>query len=208
MMACVLLAAAAVLLLLATAIWLSFRAGNPGDPAAHYTLANYAEVFLEPRTYTVLADTLGFACVTLAVALAIGIPAAWLAERTDLPGKPLLFTAMTVGLLIPGFAVAMGWLFLLQPRIGLVNQWLVRTLALGAPPFNIASITGMGWIQGLNLAPVAFIMTASVLRAMDPALEEAAQASGAGRLVTTGRITFALAWPGILAARTSSAVLP
>ena len=200
MLAAVLLVSAAVVLLLATSIWLSFRDGNPGDPAARYALVNYAQVFLEPRTYSVLFDTLWFSGVTLAVALGIGIPAAWLAERTDLPAKPLLFTAMTVGLLIPGFAVAMGWLFLLQPRIGLVNLWLMRLLALQPPPLNIATIVGMGCVQGLNLAPVAFIMTASVLRAMDPALEEAARVSGAGRLGTAVRVTFALAWPGILAA--------
>ena len=33
------------------------------------------------------------------------------------------------------------------------------------PPFNIASVVGMGWVQGLNLAPLAFIMTAAVFRA-------------------------------------------
>ena len=37
----------------------------------------------------------------------------------------------------------------------------------------------MGWVEGLNLAPLAFIMTAAVFRAMDPALEEAASMAGA-----------------------------
>ena len=70
----------------------------------------------------------------------------------------------------------MGWLFLLHPRIGLVNAWLMRSLrAEQRAAFNIATIAGMGWVQGLNLAPIAFIMTAAVFRAMDPALEEAAR---------------------------------
>jgi hypothetical protein len=78
---------------------------------------------------------------------------------------------MAIGLLIPGFAAAMGWLFLLHPRIGLLNQLLVRTFQLPGPPLNISSILGMGWVQGLNLAPLAFIMTAAVFRSMDPTLE-------------------------------------
>ena len=58
-----------------------------------------------------------------------GLPAAWLVERTDLRAKTLLFTLMAIGLLIPGFAAAMGWLFLLHPRIGLVNQMLMNVFA-------------------------------------------------------------------------------
>ena len=79
-------------------------------------------MFSDRRTYTVLIDTFAFAFVSLAVALGIGIPIAWIAERTDFRAKTLLFTLMAIGLLIPGFAVAMGWLFLLHPRIGLLNQ--------------------------------------------------------------------------------------
>ena len=58
----------------------------------------------------------------------------------------------------------------------------------------------MGWVQGLNLAPIGFIMTASVLRAVDPTLEESAHISGAPLSAIMRRITLPLAWPGILAA--------
>ncbi len=58
----------------------------------------------------------------------------------------------------------------------------------------------MGWVQGLNLAPLAFIMTAAVFRSMDPTLEEAAEMHGAGAWRVLRRITVRLAWPGILAA--------
>ena len=107
---------------------------------------------------------------------------------------------MTIGLLMPGFAAAMGWLFMLHPRIGLLNVWLMSLLGLESAPFNIASVVGMGWVQGLNLAPVAFIMTAAVFRAMDPSLEESAEMSGAPFRRIVRKITLPLAWPGILAA--------
>ncbi len=189
-----------IVLLLVCALWLSFVEGRPGDPNVSHSLANYVEVFSSPFTWTVLGNTIGFSLITLVVALAFGLPAAWLAERTDFPGKTLLFTLMTIGMLIPGFAIAMGWLFLLHPRIGLINIWLKQAFGFADAPLNIATITGMGWVQGLSLAPVAFIMTAAVFRAMDPSFEEAAQMSGAGRLRTLRRITASLAWPGILAA--------
>jgi iron(III) transport system permease protein len=189
-----------ILSLLAVVLWLAWTNGSPGDSDLTYTAQNFVEVFADARTFTVLIDTVDFSLISLAVALAFGIPAAWLAERTDFPAKTLLFTLMAVGLLIPGFAAAMGWLFLLHPRIGLLNQLLMSSFHLAGAPLNINTIAGMGWVQGLNLAPLAFIMTAAVFRSMDPSLEEAAQMHGAGPFTVLRRITVRLAWPGILAA--------
>jgi iron(III) transport system permease protein len=200
MLAIVIVASLAILCHLAVVLWLSWTSGSPGVDELSYTTQNYVEVFSDQRTYTVLLDTVTFALISLVVALAFGIPAAWIAERTDFRAKTLLFTLMAVGLLIPGFAAAMGWLFLLHPRIGLLNQLLVSTFALAGPPLSITSILGMGWVQGLNLAPLAFIMTAAVFRSMDPTLEEAAAMHGAGAWRVLRRITVRLAWPGILAA--------
>ena len=189
-----------VLCHLVVVLWLAWVDGTPGDPDLSYTTANFVDVFSDPRTYFVLRDTVGFSFVALVVALVFGVPAAWLVERTDFKAKTLLFTLMAIGLLIPGFAAAMGWLFLLHPRIGLLNQFLIHIVHLIDTPLNISTIIGMGWVQGLNLAPLAFIMTAAVFRSMDPSLEEAAQIHGASYFGTLRQVTARLAWPGILAA--------
>jgi iron(III) transport system permease protein len=185
---------------LVVVFWLSFFEGSLLDPVIRYSFNNYVKVFTEPFTYKVLWNTAGFSLIALAVSFLFGLPAAWLVERTDFPGRTLLLTLMTVGLLIPGFAVAMGWLFLLHPRIGIVNQFLQDMFGFADAPLSITTITGMGWVQGLNLTPVAFIMTASAFRAMDPKLEEAAEASGAGTARIIWSVTVPLIWPGILAA--------
>src|SRR6266851_5869268 len=132
---------------LAIVLWLSWTDGAPGFSSLAYTTSNFSEVFSDARTYSALLNTFGFGAASLAIALVFGIPAAWLVERTDLQAKTLLFTLMAIGLLIPGFAVAMGWLFLLHPRIGLLNQFLMHVFGLAVPPFNIMSIAGMGWVQ-------------------------------------------------------------
>jgi iron(III) transport system permease protein len=107
---------------------------------------------------------------------------------------------MTISLLIPGYTSAMGWLFLLHPRIGVVNKLFTEFLGFGASPFDVATVAGMGWVQGLNLAPLAFIMVAATFRAMDPVLEEAAFMCRAGFVATLWRVTLRLAAPGIFAA--------
>ena len=181
---------------LAVVFYLSFFEGSLLDTVNRFSLKNYTTVFGELFTYKVLWNTAGFSFVALVVSFFFGIPTAWLVERTDFPGKTVLLTFMTIGLLIPGFAVAMGWLFLLHPRIGVVNQFLQDTFGLIDAPLSITTITGMGWVQGLNLTPVAFIMTAGAFRAMDPKLEEAAEASGASTARMIFTVTIPLIWPG------------
>jgi iron(III) transport system permease protein len=147
----------------------------------------------------VLGNTVVFLAVTLVVAFALALPMAWLIERTDFPGKPVVFTLMTVALLIPGFAVALGWLFLLHPRIGLINQALVSALGLEHAPFDVSTIVGIGIIEGLSLTPIAFIMLSVALRSMDPALEEAAAMSGARPWQAVTRVTLRVLAPALLA---------
>jgi iron(III) transport system permease protein len=200
MVALSILACLVIAALLGVAIWLSFAEGTPGDYHLGYTLAHYEEIFSSPFTYRVIGNTVAFSAIALAVALAFGLPLAWLVERTDLPGKRLIFTLLAIALLIPGFSVALGWLFLLNPRIGLLNVALQSLFGLKTAPFNIASLLGMGLVEGLSLAPLAFVMTAIVFRAVDPTLDEAARIGGASMWQSLRRVTIPLAWPGVLAA--------
>ena len=193
------LACVAVASLLAVIFWLSFTDGTPGMEL-DYTLDNFAEMFLDKVTYLVIGNTLGFAATTLCVSLAIGLPMAWLIERTNFPGKRVVFTLFTVALLLPGFSVALGWLFLLNPRVGAINQLFMSLFGLAEAPFNVSTIIGMGLVEGLSLTPVIFIMTSIVFRSMDSSLEEAARMSGATLIETLRRVTLPVAWPGILAA--------
>jgi iron(III) transport system permease protein len=180
--------------------WVSFQKGIFGTASAIYTLGNYRELLTDPFVLQVIKNTLVFAVSSTLVALVIGLPIAWLAERTTLPGKTLVYTLMTLGLLIPGIYTAMGWTLIAHPRIGILNRWLVDLFALESGPINIATPIGMGFVQGLSLASLAFILTAQMFRAMNPSLEEAAKVHGMGFGGIFRRITLPLAMPGILAA--------
>lgn len=184
--------------LLAVILWLSFFDGTVGDTQIAYTLDHYREVFLAPFTYRVIGNTLLFMVITLSVAMACALPIAWLVERTDFPAKSLVFALMTIGLLMPGFAVALGWVFLFNPNIGLVNKALVDLLGLTGPVFNISSLLGMGLVEGLSLTPLGFVLLSVVLRSMDPALEEAALMSGARPWRAALTVTLRVLWPGLL----------
>ena len=179
--------------------WMGFWQNGPGEPVV-YTLSHYRTILTDPFTYKTLLNTLGFASTTVTVSLFFAIPIAWLVERTNLPGKSLVFTFMAIGTLLPTFFTAMGWVFLLHPRIGIVNKFLMQGLGLERAPFNVASIVGMGWVEGLGLSSIAFIMIVATYRTMDPSLEEAGTVHGLKTWKILRYITLPLTFPGILAA--------
>ena len=185
--------------LLLVIFWMGFWQSGPGEPVV-YTLNHYRNILTDSFTFKTLLNTLGFASTTVVVSLFFAVPIAWLVERTDLPGKELVFTLMAVGALVPTFFTAMGWVFLLHPRIGVVNRIFVDSFGLAQGPFNIASIIGMGWVEGLGLSSIAFIMIVATYRTMDPSLEDAGRIHGLNIVKTLRYITLPLTFPGILAA--------
>lgn len=191
---------AVIFVLVIVMFWISLQKGAFGTPSAIYTLGNYRDVFTDPLLYRVVTNTVIFTVTTTLFAMLFGLPVAWLAERTTIPGKTLIYVIMTLGLLIPGIYTAMGWTMIAHPRIGLVNRWLVELFNLDDGPVNIATPIGMGFVQGLSLSALAFILTAQMFRAMNPSLEEAARVHGMGYGKILWRVTLPLARPGILAA--------
>jgi iron(III) transport system permease protein len=64
--------------------------------------------------------------------------------------------------------------------------------------FNAYSMGGLICIFGIYYAPYVYMFTASALRNMDPALEEAAEVSGASAFRTMFTVTFPLIAPAII----------
>ena len=189
-----------ILALVSILIWMSFQTGIVGTEDAKFALSNYTDVFDDSLFVEAVWNTIVFSITATLVSMMIGLPIAWVTERTTLPAKSVVYVIMTLGLLIPGIYTAMGWTFLAHERIGFFNRWAIEYLGFVDAPLNIATPIGMGFVQGLSLAALAFILTAQMFRAMNPSLEEAAGIHGLGFFSTMRRITLPLAMPAILAA--------
>jgi len=161
--------------------------------------ANYEEVWWDPDTYRVLNNTVIYTTGATAFGITLAAVLAWLVERTNIPGKIWIYAGVPMTLAMPGMLQAMAWVLLLSPRIGFLNRWAQALLGLESAPINIYSLEGMIFIEGLRLVPTAFLMLVPLLRAMDPALEEAAAMSGATPQATMRRVTLRLMIPGLLA---------
>jgi iron(III) transport system permease protein len=168
---------------------------------APFTLSNYADVYLDPYTYELLANTLTFGVGALAIGIGGAVALSWIVERTNVPLKSLIYATVLIPLAVPGMLEALAWIFLLDSNIGLLNI-IIRSITgiEGSGPFNIYSLYGMILVQGIGMIPTAFLMISAAFRSMDPDLEEASRIFGRGILSTLARITVPLVRPAIFAA--------
>jgi iron(III) transport system permease protein len=196
----VLVLSAIIVGLLGFVVWVSFSQTNAGDLTFGGGWANYAALLQNVNVGSAVSNTLEFAAITVLIAFAFGLPLAWLSERTDLPGRKLIWVTMLASLVIPAFLLAMGWLFILHPRIGFLNALLMQWFHLDAAPLSIMTVGGMAWVEGISLAPLVFILVAPSMKAIDYVLEEAAMMAGASPFSTFRRVTLPLIAPALIAA--------
>lgn len=152
---------------------------------------------LRPRTLETLAATLALAVAVTATAVAVALPLAWLTVRTDLPLRGALSVLAVLPLAIPSYVAAFAILTFLGPR-GLLQGALAGPLGVARLP----DVTGFpGALIALTLVtyPYVYLSVASALGRMDPRLEEASRALGAGPWRTFWRITIPLLRPAMAA---------
>ena len=122
----------------------------------------------------------------------LGVGLAVALVRTDIPARGSLAVLVVAPLVLPGVLQTIAWIFLAAPTSGLLSG------IPGVP--SVFGLGGMVLVEGLRLAPIAFLLVAAALRAGDPALEEAALVAGVGRAALLRRVTLPLLRPALLAA--------
>jgi iron(III) transport system permease protein len=180
-------------------IWQSFNTAETADAPAVLTLGNYVTAYTNPETVVTFWNSVQFALGGSMVAFVIGTALAWMNERTNTPMRRLFFALSIVPLIIPSILFTIAWIMLASPKIGLLNTVAMSWFGLEAPPFNIYSMWGMIWVDGLHYSPMAFLLMSSAFKAMDPSLEESAVMSGSSVFSTLYRITLKLVFPAIVA---------
>jgi iron(III) transport system permease protein len=180
-------------------LWQSFFTPQSAAKAAEFTLDNYRQAYGSEETWTLFWNSIQFAVGAALIAFVIGTALAWMNERTNTPFKGLFFALSVIPLIIPGILFTVAWILLGSPKIGLINLVLQNLFDTDAVFFNVYSLWGMVWVDGLHYSPVAFLLMTAAFRAMDPALEESAVMSGASVLQVVSRVTLPLVWPAVFA---------
>lgn len=176
----------------------SFQVGKPGG-AIVYGLEGWRLAFTTPGIVEAIYNSFSLAITRQIIGTIIGIVLAWLLARADIPMKRGLEFLFWLSFFLPALPVTLGWVLLLDPKYGLLNQLLSKLPFIHTSPFNIYSYWGIVWVHlattGVSLK-VMFLTPA--FRNLDASLEESSRVAGAGPIRTLFRIIVPVMMPVIL----------
>lgn len=160
-------------------------------PDGAFTLAGFAEVFSQTRTWRVIGLTLAQAIAGTAVAIVLGIPGAWVCYRTRFAGRGWVRAIITVPFVLPTVVVGVAF-----------KSLVIETGPLGA--------LGLDQSFGIIVASLVFFNYSVIVRVvgglwarLDPRIGEAAAVLGAG----PARVWWTVTLPALRPAIASGAAL-
>jgi iron(III) transport system permease protein len=151
---------------------------------------------LRPRTFTIVAGTVGLALLVGAGTVALGVPIAWLTTRTDLPGRRTWAVLTAIPLAIPSYVVGFAFLAFFGPRGTL--QGLLAPFGVERLP-SIGGLFGAALVLTLVCYPYVSLAARAAIQRTDPALEESARLLGDRRMTVFRRVTLPVLVPAISA---------
>ena len=164
-----LLATAVILLITSPLVFIVLRASES-------TAAQAQRLLGRPLIATLLWNTATLtAAVTVATAV-LGFAAAYLVERTDLPGRRWWTIVLAMPLAVPEFVHGYSWVSLFPAVHGYWGAVLVMTS---------------------SLYPLVFLPVAATLRRGDASAEEVSRSLGRGAWATLWRVTLPLSRPAL-----------
>ncbi|PWW23554.1 iron(III) transport system permease protein [Geodermatophilus normandii] len=116
-----------------------------------------AELVFRRRVADLLGNTLRLVAGAVAVCTVLGVGAAWLVERTALPGRRGWHVLLVAPLALPAFVSSSAWISLLP---------------------GLDTYGGALLVVSLAYAPFVYLPAVAAFRGLDPALEETARGLG------------------------------
>jgi len=146
------------------------------------TVASYVAVFRQQNFAIELFNSVFYAIASIALTLAVSVPAGYAASRLTFPGKRAVMLLILATSMIPAVALLIPTYFVLD-AMGLLNN-------------PVAIIV----LQAARLVPQTIWFMQNFVDAVPIELDEATQVDGATRWQTFARVILPLIKPGIAAA--------
>jgi iron(III) transport system permease protein len=143
---------------------------------------SFIESIERTRTLELLANSLLLAIAVSLSAMLIGTLQAWIAVRSNLPGRKVFAVLAALPLAIPSYVAAYSWVAVIPGFSGFFAAWLLLTV---------------------GTAPLVYLSVSAALARFDSATEEVASSLGAGKFAVLRKVT----WPNIKGATFSGGLL-
>ncbi len=173
----------------------SLAVSAPGEPI-RYGFDNWQRAFSDPQVGPALRNTAAITAIRTLIAFMLAVPLAWLLARTNMPGAKWLEFGFWISFFLPTLATIQGWTFLLEGRVGLLNQWLQKIPGIETSPLDLYSFWGIIWVHLMSQnVTVLVLLFALAFRNIDAELEEASRICGSSMLGGLYKVTLPLIRP-------------
>lgn len=180
-------------------VLLSFTNWNLISPARWVGLENYRDMIHSSDFWQSIKVTLFYASLSVPLYLVLGLSLAVLLNQR-IRGMYVFRTVLFLPTVLSGVAVAVLWVSLLNPDLGVVNQ-VLRAIGVDDPPrwllsptWAVPAIVLMG-VWGIGGGAIIYL---AGLQNIPPALYQAARVDGASAWQTFRYITLPLLTPTLL----------
>jgi putative spermidine/putrescine transport system permease protein len=153
--------------------------------------------FSDPFSWTVIGNTLRIAALTTLLCLVIGYPTAVALSRARGVVQALILVAIILPLSVGVVVKAFAWQIVLR-RDGVISQILTGMGLWDEPQRLLFTETGLVIGAANVFVPFMILPIYSVLKLIDPRLDEAAATLGASPLYRFFKVALPLSLPGIV----------
>ncbi|HEX6898843.1 MAG TPA: iron ABC transporter permease [Thermoanaerobaculia bacterium] len=169
-----------------------------GGPAA-WTLAHFSEFFGRTDEWLALWRSLWISAVSVVLAALVGIPLAFLFERTDFPGRRVLGAIVALPVALPPLVGVIAFHFL-YGESGFALRAVQSLLGLEQPPWRLVGPGAILLVHAYSMYVYFYLFTRAGLARLDAALLEAAASLGASRTRTLFKVTLPMLRPALAGA--------
>lgn len=161
-------------------------------------VGQYTAFLSDGLNLAVLRDTLLVGAKATLLCLLFGYPLAWLCTKVSARWQAVLIFLVVLPIVTSVVVRTFAWIVILG-RHGIVNE-AILALGLSAQPLKLLfSETGVVIVLAQVQMPLMVLPLITTLQRIDPNLESASQALGAGAWRTFFKVTLPLSLPGIIA---------
>ena len=174
------------------------RSLRPEGERVGWTLGHYIKFLGEPRARNVIVLTFVLSIAATLCSILFSLILCLVLRRKP-RGHRLFRLTMLIPRVVPGLIGALGLLLLFGSR-GWLNLFLIGVLPFVNEPVSINyTVPGLILFYTWLYFPFTAVTTLSTLESLDPAIEEAAEVTGANRWQVLRHVVIPLIMPGILA---------
>lgn len=179
------------------ALGISFLEWNLLSDPEFVGLANYQEIFEDDRFWNSMRVTLYYVVLNIPIQTALAVFMAVLLERFSVALSTLLRSVMILPWLMPNVIVALLWLWILDPSVGVANVFL-NAIGISDQPFLGSPGQAMPYIAAISIwrhAGYNAILVFAGLKTIPKSLYEASAIDGSNAWSDFWNITLPLLRP-------------